>query len=204
MAQQTLPTKSNLMAVRKSLALAKVGYDLMDKKRNILIRELMALMERAKEIQRTIDSAYASAYRALEKANITLGFCDEISKTIPEDNSVEMDIRSVMGVEIPVLSIEKATELPLRYGLDNTNARLDETVALFTKAKELTIELAEIENSVYRLTIAIKKTQKRANALKNIVIPRFENDVIFITEALEEKDREEFSRLKVIKSQKNK
>ena len=59
-----------------------------------------------------------------------------------------------------------------------------------------------MENSVYRLADAIKKTQKRANALKNIMIPRFEATVKFITDALEEKDREEFSRLKVIKSQK--
>ena len=67
----------------------------------------------------------------------------------------------------------------------------------------LTADLAEVENSVYRLADAIKKTQKRANALKNIMIPRFEETVKFITDALDEKDREEFSRLKVIKSRKN-
>ncbi|HCA71166.1 MAG TPA: V-type ATP synthase subunit D, partial [Ruminococcaceae bacterium] len=65
-------------------------------------------------------------------------------------------------------------------------------------------ELAEVENSVYRLADAIKKTQKRANALKNIMIPRFAATVKFITEALEEKDREEFSRMKIIKAQKQK
>ena len=203
MSRSTVPTKGNLMAVKKSLSLALVGYDLMDKKRNILIRELMALIDRAKEIQSSINDSFAAAYRALEKANITLGFCDEISKTIPVDDSVTMDSRSIMGVEIPMLSIHKPNELTLHYGLGNTNARLDEAVALFTKAKELTVELAEIENSVYRLTVAIKKTQKRANALKNVLIPRFEEDVKFITDALDEKDREEFSRLKVIKKQKS-
>ena len=202
MAQQTIPTKGNLMAVKKSLSLALVGYDLMDKKRNILIRELMALIERSKQIQRTIDSAYASAYQALARANLTLGYCDELSKTIPVDNSVTLDSRSIMGVEIPVLSIDHPTEHKLCYSLGHTNARLDEAVALFTRAKELTVELAQIENSVYRLTAAIKKTQKRANALKNIMIPRFEEEVKFITDALDEKDREEFSRLKVIKKQK--
>ena len=72
----------------------------------------------------------------------------------------------------------------------------------FNRVKELTAELAEVENSVYRLADNVKKTQKRANALKNIMIPRFEETVKFITDALEEKDREEFSRLKVIKRQK--
>lgn len=199
-----VPTKGNLMAIKKSLALAKVGYELLDKKRNILIREMMALIDRASEIQGTIDSAFSEAYTALQKANITLGFCDELSKTVPIDNSVKLDSRSIMGVEIPILSIEKSDEHDLHCGLSRTNARFDEAVALFMRAKYLTVELAEIENSVYRLAVAIKQTQKRANALKNIMIPKFEGDVKFITDALDEKDREEFSRLKVIKKQKQK
>ena len=61
--------------------------------------------------------------------------------------------------------------------------------------------MAEVEISIYRLAQAIKKAQKRANALKNIVIPDLDNTIRFITEALEEKEREEFVRLKVIKRQ---
>ena len=68
--------------------------------------------------------------------------------------------------------------------------------------KRLNLVLAEIENSIYRLAIAIKKTQKRANALKNIIIPKYESQLQFITNSLEEKEREEFSRQKVIKSTK--
>ena len=68
--------------------------------------------------------------------------------------------------------------------------------------KRLTIRLAEIENAVYRLAMNIKKTQRRANALKNIIIPRYEGIVSNIQNVLEEKDREEFTRLKVIKRQK--
>ena len=105
-------------------------------------------------------------------------------------------------MEIPILSINKPEESELYYGLQYTNARFDETVALFLQAKYLTVELAEIENSVYRLADSIKKTQKRANALKNIMIPKFEEAVKFITDALDEKDREEFSRMKVLKKQK--
>jgi len=71
----------------------------------------------------------------------------------------------------------------------------------FLKVKELTIKLAEIENSVYKLAYAVKRTQKRVNALKNIVIPRFEKNIHSISGSLEEKEREEFSRLKVIKNQ---
>ena len=65
--------------------------------------------------------------------------------------------------------------------------------------KELTARLATVETSAYRLAESIKKTQKRANALKNITIPSYQALVTEITNALEEKDREEFTRLKVIK-----
>ena len=202
MAVQAVPTKGNLITTKKSLTLAKTGYELLDKKRNILVREMMTLIDRATEIQDKIDVTYSKAYFALQRANITLGFCEDISMSIPEENSLKLSYRSVMGVEIPIVTIDKVEEPELYYGLESTNVTLDEAYICFKEVKELTAELAEVENSVYRLADAIKKTQKRANALKNIMIPRFEESVKFITEALEEKDREEFSRLKVIKTQK--
>ena len=74
----------------------------------------------------------------------------------------------------------------------------------YTDIISVAVNFTEIENSVYRLADSIKKTQKRANALKNIMIPKFEETVKFISDALDEKDREEFSRLKVIKKKKQK
>ncbi len=202
MSNQIAPTKGNLINTKKSLQLSKVGFELLDKKRNILIREMMMLIDRANEIQSKIDEAFSNAYYALQNANITLGFCDEISMSMPIDNSIKLDYRSVMGVEIPILSIDKTMKNELHYAMASSNSSLDEAQMQFLNVKILTVELAEIENSVYRLADAIKKTQKRANALKNIMIPKFENDVKFITDALDEKEREEFSRLKVIKRQK--
>lgn len=200
MAKQVFPTKSNLISTRKSLSLAKLGYELMDRKRNILVREMMALIDKANEIQGSIDTLYASAYVALQRANVTLG-CGEAAQTIPIDESVELDARSVMGVEIPIVRIGSSDDKKLHYGLYCTNSQLDEAYLLFDKVKHLTAELAQVENSVYRLAGAIKKTQKRANALHNIMIPQFESTIKFINEALEEKEREDFSRLKAIKSQ---
>ncbi|MBQ3416624.1 MAG: V-type ATP synthase subunit D [Ruminococcus sp.] len=203
MAVQAVPTKGNLINTKKSLALARIGYDLLDRKRSILIREMMTLIDHANAIQEKIDSAYAEAYFALQRANITNGFCEDISNSIPIEDSLELDFRSVMGVEIPILTMkEPEPHSYLPYGTRTTNSAIDNACILFTQVKTLTVELAEIENSVYRLADAIKKTQKRANALKNIMIPRFEETVKYITDALDEKDREEFSRLKVIKRKK--
>ncbi len=203
MAVQAVPTKGNLMNTKKSLSLARNGYELLDKKRNILIREMMTLIDHANAIQQKIDNAYEEAYLALQTANVTNGFCEELSNSIPVEDTIELDSRSVMGVEIPIITIaERKHHDFLHYGLQDTNSAIDKVHNKFSEVKRLTVELAEIENSVYRLADSIKKTQKRANALKNIMIPKFEETVKFITDALDEKDREEFSRLKVIKRNK--
>ena len=201
MAVQTVPTKGNLLATKKSLELSRTGFELLDRKRNILIREMMALIERASSIQEQIDTTYAQAYKALQMANISLGICHELSRTVPVDNNLSVAFRSVMGVEIPMVSLTEQNN-PVPYGLSSTNSMLDRAYERFNEVKRLTAELAEVENSVYRLATAVNKTQKRANALKNIILPRLTSTVKYITDSLEEKEREDFSRLKVIKAQK--
>jgi V/A-type H+-transporting ATPase subunit D len=196
----SFPTKGNLILAKNSLALAKQGFELMDKKRNILIREIMELIKEASNIQSEIDTTFRSAYLALQKANIEMGIrnVEELSRTVPEENSIEIKVRSIMGTEIPLVesSIEKYGPT---YSFYNSRLSLDEACSQFYKVKQLTIRLSMIENSAYRLASNIKKTQKRANALQNITIPRYTSLSIDIQNALEEKDREEFTRLKVIK-----
>ena len=201
MAEQVFPTKGNLINAKKTLNLAKVGFELLDRKRNIIVREMMALIDRAEAIQSQIDSCYEQAYLALQQANVAHGICSDIAAAVPLEDGLTLKTRSVMGVEIPLVSLDPEP-VELSYGFMYSSSLVDEAYIKFDRVKRLTAELAEVENSVYRLADAIKKTQKRANALKNIMIPRFESTVKYITDALEEKDREEFSRLKVIKRQK--
>ncbi len=197
-AEQVFPTKGNLLSTKKSLQLAKMGFDLMDRKRNILNKEMMSLIDKAKSIRGEIEATYGNAYKALQNANVTLGICDDIANGVPVEDGIRISYRSVMGVELPQIEYH---EKPLRltYGFSQTNSQLDYAYICFARVKNLTVTLAEVENSIYRLANAIKKTQKRANALKNIIIPRFEGTIKYIADALEEKEREEFSRLKVIK-----
>lgn len=202
MAEQIFPTKGNLIKTKRQLKQAQLGYELMDRKRNILVREMVSLTDEAKELRSTIESTYAQAYKALEYANITLGVVNELAQTIPTEQSLKLSVRSVMGVELPKLSADISPADHPIYALNRTNSSFDHAYVCFNKAKEITVRLAEVENSIYRLAVAIKKTQKRANALKNIMIPRFQEQVHFITNALEEKEREEFSRQKVIKRRK--
>lgn len=194
------PTKGNLILAKNSLALAKQGFELMDKKRNILIRELMELIDEASNIQNEIDVTFSNAYTALQKVNIEMGIrnVEELSKTVPLETSITVKYRSIMGTEIPLVEYDKNHDIPF-YSFYNTKLSLDRATKEFNKVKELTLRLSSIENSAYRLANNIKKTQKRANALQNITIPLYTDLTHSIQNALEEKEREEFTRLKVIK-----
>jgi H(+)-transporting ATP synthase, vacuolar type, subunit D len=201
----TFPTKGNLILSKNSLALSRQGYDLMDKKRNILIRELMNLIDQAKDIQNQIDNTFKKAYTALQRANIEMGInmVQTISHSIPVEDSIRIKTRSIMGTEIPLVEANPAKENP-NYAFYSTRESLDAAREAFNRVKDLTIKLSMVETSAYRLAANIKKTQKRANALSNITLPFYEQLTKDITNSLEEKEREEFTRLKVIKKRRTK
>lgn len=185
---------------KSRLALSRQGYELLDKKRNILVREVMSMLDQVEAIQKDMDDIFGEAYLALQEANIRLGIntVSQISQAIAPEENVQIESKSIMGVEIPILNQLDSDLIP-QYGIGKTECSLDEAYLQFSKVKRLTLKLAEIENAIYRLAFSIKQTQKRANALKNIMIPKYEKLTKDIATALEEKEREEFSRLKMIK-----
>ena len=168
-----------------------------------MIKELIYLIEKSKQIKDEIETTFANAYLNLQKANVTLGVCEDIANSISIEDSLKISSRSIMGVDIPSVTIED-NGVDLSYGLYITNSQFDNAFISFYKVKILVVKMAEIESSIYKIAIAIKKTQSRANALSNIIIPNFTESIKYITEALEEKEREEFSRMKVLKNRKAK
>lgn len=204
MSDKLFPTKANLLKVKKTYKLSKDGYELLDKKRNILLRELTALIDESKDIQKEVNDAYEKAYEALKRANMTVGInkVQDIANAIHDKHTIDMTLKSVMGIDIPKIKI---SEIPVEtaYGFSMTNSTLDEAYSNFCRAAYLTVRLAETENSVLVLAQNISKTQKRANALKNIMIPKYLGQIKEIQSYLEEKEREEFFKSKVIKNRKN-
>ncbi len=192
------PTKANLMAAKRSLELAKSGFELLDRKRNVLMREMMRLIDEAVALQRDIGDTFTRAYQSLQMSNVTLGIEGTLENYTPVETGFEMQSRNVMGVDLPTTSLH-AVEVKPFYGFWGTNAYLDSAYVNFDRVLELCTRLAGTENSVYRLAVAIKKTQRRANMLENVVVPRYQAMVKFISGVLEEHEREEFTRLKVIK-----
>lgn len=188
------------MAAQNSLELSKKGYELLDKKRNVLIMTIMGFIEKAEEIQEKVAVVFGDAYEALQTANITMGISniEQIAQSIPEASGFEVLDKSIMGVEIPEIRHQEE-ELIHYYSFYHTNTALDVAMQKFHEVKLLLYELSEIEDSVYKLAMEVKRTQKRTNALQNIQIPKYEEIVGKILEVLEEREREDFFRLKVVK-----
>ncbi len=194
------PTKSNLIKAKSSLALSKKGYELLDKKRNVLIKEMMEFVDKARNMHDEIYDVINEAYEALQKANITLGVknVEDMSYSIPVDEHFDVLLKSVMGVDIPTVKYKDEKIMPT-YGFYNTNSALDEAREKFKDVRFKVYELAEIENSIFKLAKEIEKTQKRTNALQHKQIPKYKEQVKYIQEVLEEKEREDFFRLKKLK-----
>ena len=201
--EKMTPTKANLMKSKSLLAFSKQGYQLLDKKRTVLIREMMSMMEEVETLQKDIDEVFTEVYEALKHANITMGTnaVMETAFSIPKDEDISILNKSVMNVELPTIKQTKRGNSP-SYGFYRTNSAVDITVTKMKDVQQLLYRLAEVENAVFRLAEEIRKTSKRANALDKIQIPKYSELTKWIEDSLEEKEREDFFRLKRVKGKK--
>lgn len=199
------PTKANLLKSKGTLAFSQKGFELLDKKRTVLIQEMMTLIEAAKKIEIEIEKKFSQAYEAVKQTSITMGLTnlEEITLGINKEDDYQIRFKSVMGVEIPEVIYEKHEKIKPQYGFYRSNPSLDIAVLILNEVKYLSYELARVETAAYKLAMEIRKTQKRANALEKIHIPRLNDQIKFITETIEEKEREDFFRLKIIKKKQN-
>ncbi|MFA7417657.1 MAG: V-type ATP synthase subunit D [Acholeplasma sp.] len=194
-----VPTKGNLIHLKSKQSLAQSGEVLLERKKNILIQEVLSLVAKISEVRAQMKQTYKKAYQALQDANITLGIVGEIAKAIPLDQNLQVTYKSLMGVDLPVILYNRPN-IRLSYGLRATNSKFDFAYKTFQEARDLTVELARLESTLYRLANAIRQTKKRHNALKNVILPNLGRDIHWIKERLEAEDQEEFIRLKGIKN----
>ena len=169
---ETAPTKGNLLDTQSRLAFARKGFALLDQKRMVLIRELNLLNEKIILFRAETEKKRIKADAALQHAHMEMGM-----------DAFALALRTMK--EIPDLSL--------------TTASFDEAVFCLNALKQTQAALTEMLNAYSRLTGQINKTNKRANALDNIVIPRLEGNVKYITDSLDERERDEFIRMKMVK-----
>jgi len=194
------PTKSNYLALKHELEFAREGFDLLDEKRQILVLELMRHMERAKRLQQEADDALAEAFAAVRTAVLAVGRRElaTLSESAPISTEITVETRRLMGIHLPSVRLP-ATKVVPRYGLAESSAHCDELNALFVRLMPKLAELAEIENTVVRLARELKKTQRRVNALEKLFIPDTRDTIKFITDTLEEREREAMGIMRMVK-----
>lgn len=200
MVQKLSPTKANLIYLKNQLKLAEEGHDLLERKRNVIMRELVGMIKDAQKLQEEINRVFEKAYESLRYACLDLGMevIEEIGLSVPEYENLSVRMRSVMGVEVPeIVEVELPEQIP--YGIHRTNSALDRAYVSFREVLSLIIKVALLENAVYRLAYEAKKVRKRVSALENVVIPDIKENLKRIQETLEEWSKEDFVRLKLIK-----
>lgn len=198
-----LPTKSNLIKLKKTIVLSKQGQELLEKKKYILLKEKEKYDSEKKKIEQEYKLQKDEAFKLLQNANVDLGINNVsiIAYNIEIDNEIDIKYKTVMGVEIPEIAYNYDSKPNINFGLLDTTISVDEAIIAFKKLKILLVNLTKLEIIIKRLNNAIEKVQKRSNSLKDIIIPNYEKYEKHIQEILEERDREEFTRMKMIKNQ---
>ena len=195
------PTRSNLIRIKQDLQFAREGYEILDRKREVLTTELIRMAHDASALQEKMWKSIAEAYRAMEKAQMTMGreHVEWAALAAHKSVDVQLRFRGIMGVPLPMVEASGGPQEML-YSLGDTSATLDEASAAFREVLSRVPELSRLVTSVFRLANELRKTQRRVNALQHIFIPEYEETVAFIVSTLEERDREETFRLKLLKN----
>ena len=194
------PTKSNFLSLKRQLAFAEEGCDLLEQKRQILIFELMSRLKRANELERKIAESLRRAHATLREATLDIGSSALNRAALGAKQATELRLtcQHLMGLTIPRIKFnEKPPSTP--FGVGGTSANTDEAARRFAELLPLLAELAELQNAVLRLARELRKTQRRCNSLSKIFIPSYRETLSYISGTLEERERESLNILKLIR-----
>jgi V/A-type H+-transporting ATPase subunit D len=200
-AENISPTRINLIQTKKTLNLAESGREVLERKRDILLRELRGSVYDSKKTREELLEILMRAYQSLKEANMAKGSEAIANMALTSSHQAEffVDNRSIMGVPVPVVDFMAEPDLKPDYGFANTSAELDQAFKQFNRVLELLAHLARAEGTTFQIANDVSRTQRRVNALNHVLIPRYRRSAKWIELVLEEKEREEFVRTKRIK-----
>lgn len=195
------PTKNTLLALRRQLVSLQHGHDLLERKRELLTRLVHQRLKKYRELRLTVGQALQHTYYWLSIAHMRMGSTQLRQAVLGLKPALSVYIlpRSSIGVEYPTVSVESSAILPI--GLMWTDSSFDEARSRMTEIAVLLAQLGEAETALWRLLTEQRKTQKRVNALKYNVIPRYQATIHYIESVLSEEERDTQFQLKVMREQ---
>ncbi len=194
------PTRINLINLRRRIIVARKGYDILKRKREVLVIEFLKLLKQSKESRSQLNLLVQQAYKTVTIASTYVGNfeLEDVSLHMKEAAPVKIKIKNIMGVRIPEIN---RVQMPPSISMSvlPTSLAVDDINDSFTRATNSIIDVAQREQGLKRLVIEIDKTKRRVNALDYRVIPGMKAQSKYIRMRLEEMDRDTFSALKHVK-----
>lgn len=196
-------TRMALQARKNRIELARQGSEMLEQKRTALLQELMKVVDTVMEEATNLELVASEARRALARAEAMAG--SEAFQSAAMAARGELPVRvattDVMGVRVPEIEQKDATRSPLGrgYAVTGTSLAIDEAAQAFEEQVNVILQLAESELRLRRLADEIRHLTRRVNALEQILIPRLEDERDYIEMMLEERERSERYRLKLVK-----
>ena len=200
--QNVTATKIELFKYKRSSQVATMVQKILDDKRKVLLKNIEEMITEAQKTRGGIWDPLQDIYQSVNESYLSLGVAtvDSVAQSTPGVMEVESDVKRVVDVTIPILSVTEKDTKSIPYGFADTNASIDRGAKLIKDLLPKICKAAEYENSIFSLAKALEKTQKLLNALENVIIPQYKQRVRFILATLEEREREEFARLKKVKA----
>ncbi len=192
------PTKSNLLALRQQVDFLDEGYQLLERKREMLTRLVYSKLKEYQALKNQAHQSLSQAYRSLSITQMRMGTqrIRQLALGMPPAIAAKILPRRNMGVQYPSVDISPNPLHPV--GILGTDVSLDKTRKDFSRMAVQMAKLAELEAALWRLLEEQRKTQKRVNALKYNIIPRYQRSIRFIENTLEEEERDSLFQLKVL------
>ena len=200
--QNVTATKIELFKYKRSSQVASMVQKILDDKRKVLLKNIEEMIAEAQKTRGGIWEPLQEIYESVNESYLSLGVAtvDSVAQSTPGVMEVESNVKRVVDVTIPVLTVTEKDTKSIPYGFADTNASIDRGAKLIKDLLPKICKAAEYENSIFSLAKALEKTQKLLNALENVIIPQYKQRVRFILATLEEREREEFARLKKVKA----
>ena len=201
--KQVIATKIELIKIRRSMQISKMVHKILDDKREVLLKKIDEMIDEANKAREDIWDPLDDIYKSIFQSYLTLGnsVIQSLASSTPPSISVDVHIKRIVDVKIPSLEVSTKNKSPnLTYGFSDTNSSLDQVTKLIRDILPGICKAAEYENAIFSLAKELEKTQKLINALEYVIIPQYQNALTFIKSTLEEREREEFVRLKKVKA----